>query len=528
MATSNNQVIIVGAGHNGLIVAFYLAKAGLRPLVLERRHIIGGSAVTEELHPGFRCPTVQHSLGPMIPKVVADLQLEKNGLGMITPDVRVFAPRLEGPPVCLYQDASRTARALETISSHDAKAYPKFLSSFAAIGKVLEPVMSMTPPSINEPAKESLWELAKLGMKFRGLSKKDAFRLLRWVPMAVADLAAEWFETETLRAIIAARGVYCSLAGPWSAGTSSGLLMQAALNGNAIAPSLFVKGGIGSLTQSIATSATAAGAQIRTGVHVKSIQVDGGKVSGVVLSNGEEIAATTVISNADPRSTYLNLLDPVELDPDFRMGIHNYRCMGSSAKVNLALSDLPEFIGTKSDRAIMAGRIHIGPEIDYLEQAYDAAKYGAPSPHPFLDITIPSLTDPSLAPQGGHVMSIHVQYTPFKLKSGDWNLHRKALGETVIKTLSEYAPNVNGLIIAQQVLTPLDLEEQFGLSGGHILHGEPSLDQLFAFRPLHGWAQYRSPIKGLYLCGSGTHPGGGVTGAPGFNAGREILKDLKA
>jgi phytoene dehydrogenase-like protein len=522
MATSSNRVVIIGGGHNGLVAAAYIARAGFKPLVLEGRSVVGGSAVTEEIHPGFKAPTLAHSVGPLLPSVANDLQLDKHGLSWIKPEVNVFSP---GTGVTIYTDAARTARELGSLSAKDAKSYPEFVNSFAQIGKVLAPLLSMTPPSLSEPTKTELWNLGMVGLKFRGLSKRDAFRLLRWGPMAVADLASEWFENEALRAIVAARGIYGASAGPWSAGTSAQLLLQAALDGRAIAPALFVKGGIGALTNALAKAATMAGAQIRTDSRVKSINVKSGKVESVTLESGEEIACSTLVSNANPKSTLLRLLDPTYLDPDFRLKLGNYRSNGSAAKVNLALSALPNFSGAKDGS--LSGRIHIGPDIDFMERAFDESKYGDFSTHPHMDITIPSLTDSSLAPSGAHVMSIHVQYAPYKLKNGDWNSRRNEFGDAVVSSLATFAPNIGSLIQARQVLTPVDIEEKFGMFGGHILHGEPALDQLLTFRPLLGWAQYRTPIKGLYLCGSGTHPGGGVTGAPGFNASREIVKDLK-
>ncbi|MEP6708343.1 MAG: NAD(P)/FAD-dependent oxidoreductase, partial [Pyrinomonadaceae bacterium] len=374
-----------------------------------------------------------------------------------------------------------------------------------------------------------LWNLGKLGLAFRGLGKRDAYRLLRWGPMAVADLVAEWFETELLRATIAARGIFGAFAGPWSAGTSTGLLWQAAMDGHAIAPASFIKGGMGGLTQALAKAAQQAGVAIRTGAEVERIDTTTDKASRVLLKNGEEIAARAIVSNADPRTTFLRLIDPIDLDPNFLLKIRNYRAKGISAKINLALSGLPSFAGIDGDQAKskLSGRIHVGPDIDYLERAFDAAKYGNYSPAPYMDITVPSLTDPSLAPAGAHVMSVYVQYAPYKLKTGDWNSRREEFGDAMINALSLYAPNLKELIVARQVITPLDLEQTYGLSEGHIHHGEQSLDQFFTFRPILGWAQYRTPIKGLYLCGAGTHPGGGVTGGPGANAAREIIKDLK-
>jgi phytoene dehydrogenase-like protein len=333
-----------------------------------------------------------------------------------------------------------------------------------------------------------------------------------------------------LRAAIAARGIHGAFAGPWSAGTSAGLLWQAAMDGHAIAPSTFCKGGMGAFTEALANSARAAGVEIRTDSGVTSIGIDDNGVSQVSLDAGEEIRARAVVSNADPRTTFLKLVDPTWLDPSFVSKVRNYRATGVSAKINLALSGLPAFSGIDTQDAAtkLSGRIHVGPDIDYLERAFDAAKYGDYSPRPYLDITIPSLLDPDLAPAGAHVMSVYVQYAPYQLKDGDWNSRRDEFADNAINVLSDYAPNLKELIVARQVITPLDLEETYGMSGGHIHHGEQSLDQSFTFRPLIGWAQYRTPIKGLYLCGAGTHPGGGISGGPGANAAREIIKDFKA
>jgi phytoene dehydrogenase-like protein len=524
-----HDIIIIGSGHNGLVTACYLAKAGLKPLVLERREIVGGACITEEIHPGFQCSTLAQNVGPLLPQIVKDLQLEGHGLEVINPAVRVFSLSTNGASICIYEDTKRTADALTHLSAKDANSYPDFVSTFARIGHAISPLLTMTPPDIDKPAKSELWSLGKLGWAIRGLGKKDEYRLLRYGPMAVADLAAEWFETELLRATVAARGIFGAFAGPWSAGTSAALLMQAATDGHAIAPSTLVKGGTGALTQALAKAATAAGAEIRTSADVTGVQIKDGQAIGVVLASGEEISARVVISNADPRATFLKLVDPSELDPSFLTKIRNYRAHGTVAKVNLALSALPKFSGLSDGDALekLSGRIHIGPDIDYLERAFDAAKYGDFSPASHMDINIPSLNDSTLAPNGAHVMSIHAQFAPYQLKTGDWTSRREELGDTVVNVLSDYAPNLKELIVGRQVITPFDLEHTYGLSGGHIHHGEMSLDQLFAFRPLIGWAQYRTPIKGLYLCGAGTHPGGGVTGACGANASREIVKDMK-
>jgi phytoene dehydrogenase-like protein len=541
-----HDVLIIGAGHNGLVTAFYLAKAGLKPLVLERRSVTGGAAITDEFHPGFKCSTLAHAAGPLAPAIIRDMQLVHHGLEMIRPEVRVFAPSPDGPgggALLLYDDAARSAESIAKFSKKDAEKFAEFQQTLARIAAVLSRVMADTPPSIDEPSAGDLWRLLLTGKALRGLGQKDMYRLLRWGPMAVADLVGEWFGTELLRATIAARGIFGAFLGPRSAGSSALLLMRAAADPHPAGSASFAKGGMGALTQAMAAAAVSAGARIRTDAAVAQIAVKDGRVDGVVLASGEEIAAPVVISGVDPRRTFLRLIDPVHLAPDFLGRVQNYRSMGTVAKVNLALDALPWFVapgfspapnaapslrsGQTLKAGATAGRIHIGPEIDYLERAFDDAKYGSFSRQPVLDITIPTVTDPSLAPPGKHVMSIYVQFAPYKLKSGDWRSQREALGDAVVRTLSPYAPDLPGLILHRQVITPLDLEETYGLSGGHIFHGELSLDQLFTMRPLLGWARHRTPIQGLYLCGSGTHPGNGLTGLSGANAAREILKDWR-
>ena len=521
------DVIIIGGGHNGLVAASYLARAGLKTLVLERREIVGGISVTEEIAPGFRCSSIAHIAGPLMPRVLSDLQLERNGLELINPAVKVTTLNPAGAPLSIYEDPKRTAKELESFSPADSENYVEFEKSFARIGKVLAPLLEMTPPSLDSPNPGEIWDLSKVGRAFRGLGKKDAYRVLRWGPMAVADLAAEFFATELLRATVAARGIFGAFAGPWSAGTSTPLLWQAALDGKAIAPASFVKGGMGALTAVLARVALNSGAEIKTEAEVAQVRVEDNRAAQVVLKDGTEIKSRAVVSSADPRTTFLKLVDPLDLDPNFISKIRNYRSVGSAAKVNLALSSLPDFVGVESERETLLGRIQVGPDIDYLERAFDDAKYGEYSRHPFMDITIPSILDPSLAPGGAQVMSIHVQFAPYKLKEGDWNSRREEFGDHVVNELTRYAPSIKNLIVGRQVITPLDLERTYGLNGGHLMHGEQSLDQFFTFRPLIGWAQYRTPIAGLYLCGAGTHPGGGVTGGPGVNAAREIIKDLK-
>ncbi|HEU4714751.1 MAG TPA: NAD(P)/FAD-dependent oxidoreductase [Pyrinomonadaceae bacterium] len=489
------DVVIIGGGHNGLVAACYLAKGGLKTLVLERREVVGGGA------------ELDHALGPFSTRIIADLNLR---LELVTPKVRVLALSDDGRSLCIYNnDVAATVKEIEKFSAKDARVYPEFVDSFSRIGRVLAPLVSMTPPSIDQPAAADMWQLGKVGLAFRGLGKKDEYRLLRWGPMAVADLVAEWFETELLRATVAARGISGAFAGPWSAGTSLGLLWQAAMDGSAIGSSVYVKGG---LAQPLADAAKSAGVEIRTSAEVTRIEG-----TQVVLRDGEVVEARAVVSNADPRTTFLKLVDPIDLDPNFLSKMRNYRAPGTVAKVNLTLSGAPAFRGV-DDPEKLAGRIHVGSEIDYLERAFDASKYGEFSREPYLDIAMPS----------SNAMSIQVQFAPYKLKEGDWTTRRDEFADVVIDKLSAYAPNIRDVILDRQVITPLDLEQTYGLSGGHIHHGEQTLDQFFTFRPLIGWAQYRTPLQRLYLCGAGTHPGGGLTGIPGANAAREIARDFKA
>jgi phytoene dehydrogenase-like protein len=521
------DVVIIGGGHNGLVTAFYLAKAGYKPLVLERRPQPGGAAITEEFHPGFRCSTLAHSAGPLRPDIVRDMQLEKHGLKLISPDIATVSLSPDGRALTLYRSLEKSVQEISKFSQKDAARYPEFQQTLSKISKVIAEALALTPPDIDHPSRGDLWGMLQTGRAIRKLGKKDMYRLLRWGPMAVADLAAEYFETELLRATIAARGIFGTFLGPWSAGSSLVLLIRAAGDAHASGLASFAAGGAGAITQAMAAAATEAGAEIRSNAEVIEVTVGNGVASGVVLSSGEEINAQAIISNADPKRTMLKLVDPMHLSPDFVMKLQHYRMPGTVAKVNLALSGLPKFTALKDNDEALSGRILIAPEIDYLERAFDESKYGNFSKQPYLEVALPTVGDPSLAPAGKHVMSIYMQYAPFKLKDRDWESQRVALGDTVVKTLTQYAPNLPELILTHQIITPQDLEDTYGLTSGHIFHGELALDQFFTMRPLLDWAKYNTPIKNLYLCGSGTHPGGGLTGGSGANAAREILKQLK-
>lgn len=526
MAPARHDVLIIGAGHNALVTAFYLAKAGHKPLVLERRDVVGGCAITSEFHAGFKCSTLAHATGPLAADIAADMQLERHGLQMVHPDPRVFAPTPDGRSIILYNDVARCAQSIVPFSQKDALAYPEFARVMQRFSAMLAQMMQLTPPEIDSTSAGDVWKLLPIGRKFRSLGRAEMFRLLRWGPMCVADLVSEFFENELLRATIAARGIFGANLGPWSAGSALLLLLRAASDQNPAGSASFPRGGVGALTQAMAAAAKAAGAEIRTNAAIARIQVKNGAAVGVVLESGEEISARAVISGADPKRTLLGLVDAAHLEPSFAAKMRNFRAKGVAAKVNLALDGLPKFTAA-SDASLLKGRIHIGPELDYLERAFDPSKYGEFSPHPYLDVMIPSLSDSSLAPEGQHVMSIYMQYAPPKLKSGDWDSQREALGDAVVKTLAQYAPGLPSKILHRQVITPADLENTYSLTGGHIFHGELALDQVFTMRPILKSARYATPIRNLFLCGSGTHPGTGLTGASGRNAAREIAGALR-
>jgi len=524
------RVVLIGGGHNALVTAFYLAKGGFKPLVLERREMVGGGAITEEFYPGFRASTLAHTLGPLRADIAKDLQLEGFDYEVIQPDPRVLAPAPDGKALFFYNDAAKTAAGIASLSAKDAAKYTQFAVSLADTAAFFTQLSSITPPAIDHPTPEDFWNLLKTGRGIRNLGKTGIFDLLRWGPMAVADFVAEFFETELLRAAIAARGIFGTALGPWSAGSTAVLLLRAAADPHPVGSAAFPRGGLGSFTHSLAESAKQAGAEIRTDTEIQHIRIKDGTVTGVVLSNGEEIAVEAVVSGADPKRTFFNLVDASQLDPTFANRMKNFRANGTVAKVNLALGGLPSFTALDSSETplkALSGRIHIGPEIDYLERAFDASKYGDFSKAPWLDVTIPTILDPSLAPDGKHVLSAYVQFAPYKLREGNWDARRHDLGHTVAKTLAAYAPNLPDLIESMQVITPLDLETSYGFTGGHIFHGELALDQLFTMRPVLDWARYKTPIRGLFLCGSGTHPGNGLTGASGANAAREIIHALR-
>ncbi len=530
--TTGYDAIVVGAGHNGLTAAAYLASAGLRVVVLEARDRVGGATVTEELSPGVRVPALAHTVGRLRPSVARELALTSHGLSLVSPEVRVFAPQPDGRAVTLWGDLGKSVDALRAWSDDDATAFVEFDRSVRSLARFLTDLGDEAPPDIRTPGFGDALLGLRLGRAFRGLGKADGRTILRVLAEAVADFVAESFETPAIRATLAWRGVRYTAMGPWSAGTTAVLLADAAGNdGGAAGETVFAKGGPSALAEALASAARAAGAEIRTGARVAGIIAADGVATGVALDSGEEVSAPAIVAGIDPKRLLTGLVDPVTLGPSLRWRAGNIRTPGTVAKINLALDGLPDFPATGGDARLLRGRIQVGTtSIDEVERAFDASKYGGISEHPVLEATIPSLVDPSLvagAKDGTHVMSVLLQWVSPRVPAADWAARRDALGDLAISTLETVAPGIGSRVTARSVLTPADLESEYGLTGGHPMHAEPALDSFFLWRPLLGWARYRMPVEGLYLAGSGAHPGGGVTGVPGRNAAREVIADRK-
>jgi phytoene dehydrogenase-like protein len=523
---ATNDVLVIGAGHNGLIAAAYLAKAGKRVTVLERSEQVGGILRGGDLAPGFTAPGLVPTVGRLRASIVRDLKLDRHGFDPITPSVRMFAPGADGAAVTFWDDPGKTADELRLRNAHDAAVFVAFDQKVRAIASFLAYVNIATPPDPKSPGIADALLGLKLGKRFRDLGAKPGREAIRALPMAVADLVQEVFETESVRGPLASRGVLFTAMGAWATGTAYVFLNDSAgTDGGAAGTTVFARGGTAALAETLAGAARSFGATIRTGAEVAAIRTRGARVAGVALADGTEMDASIVVSAADPKTT-LRLCDPIELGPTMVWRAGNIRQPGATGRVNLALSGLPAFDGAK-ETARLEGRVTIAPSIDDVERAMDAVKYGHLAEEPLLEATIPSLVDPSLAPEGKHVMSVVVQAAPRHLRGTDWSTERDRLGDITVKTLERYAPGLGELIEARQVITPEDMETDYGLGGGHIQHAEPALDQFFAWRPLLGHARYRFGLDGLYLAGSGAHPGGGITGGPGANAARQLLKDLK-
>jgi phytoene dehydrogenase-like protein len=517
------DVVVIGGGHNGLTAAAYLARAGRKVLVLERRHVVGGAAVTEEVFEGFRFSVCSYVVSLLRPEIIRELDLPSHGLEILPLD-GTFTPMPNGDYLWRNNDHARTRREIARHSRVDAEAYDEYGKAMIEMGRFVKPILSMLPPDPTSLDPRGLKQLLFLFRRFQQLSRQDQYNQVQLMTMSAVDFLDQWFETDVLKATMSASGIIGTFLGVRSPGTAYVLLhhYMGEIDG-AFRSWGLARGGTGAISDAIAGAARAAGVEIRTEVEVSRILTRGSRAEGVVLQDGTEIGARVVASSLDPRLTFLRLLDPAALPDDFVADIHRYKFRGSSAKVNLALDALPDFTCLPGPGPHLRGAISISPSVDYMERAYDDAKYGRYSSKPYVDIVIPSLTDPSVAPPGKHVMSCFVQYAPYHLKEGAWDEHRDALGDTVIETLAEYAPNLRQIVRHRQVLTPLDLEREWGLSEGNIFQGELTLEQLFFLRPAPGWAQYKTPIENLYMCGSATHPGGGIMGAPGRNAARRIL-----
>lgn len=521
------DVIIVGGGHNGLVAAAYLAGAGRSVLVLEKRELVGGCAVTEEIWPGYKVSTASYLTSLLQERIIRELELERFGYHVDAKDPAFFSAFPDDRYLFMWQDDAKTLAEIAKFSEYDAAIFPAYEHQLARLSAVVESLLLTTPPEFPPRAVGDYVDYLKLAGKLIGLSARDTIALVKVFTKSAADLLDEWFESEEVKVTLATDGVIGANGGPRSPGTAYILLhhVMGSVGGKRGLWG-FVRGGMGAVSNAIADSARSRGAEIRTNSDVEQVLMANGQVRGVVLRGGEEIRASIVASNLTPHQTFLRLLDPRELPPALIAPLGAYRSEGTSCKINLALNGLPNFRalpGTPGPqhRATM----HICPSIEYVERAWDDAKYGKPSQSPLLELTIPTMYDPSLAPSGKHIMGIFLQYAPYTLRDSNWDEQREPFANRVIDLIEEYAPGFRSLIDHMQVLTPLDLERRFGLTGGNIFHGEMSLDQMFVMRPVPGCARYRTPVRGLYLCGSGTHPGGGVMGAPGYNAAREMLRD---
>ena len=530
MAASNTKydAIVIGGGHNGLTTAAYLARAGKNVVVLERRHVLGGAAVTEEVFPGFKFSVCSYVVSLLRPEIIRDLDLPRHGLEILPLD-GTFTPMPNGDYLWRVNDHGKTHREIARHSKLDAEAYDEFGKAMQAMCRFVKPILSMVPPDPHSLNPKELMKLMFLGRRFQGMTSEDKYNQVQLMTMSAIDFLDQWFETDVLKATMSASGIIGTFLGVRSPGTAYVLLhhYMGEIDG-AFRSWGFSRGGTGAISNAIAGAAREAGAEIRTQSGIVKIIVKDGKAKGVVLANGDELYADVVSSSIDPRHTFVEFIDSGHLPADFLEEVRRYKYRGSSGKVNLALDGLPNFKCLPGVGAHLRGAMSISPSVEYMERAYDDAKYGNFSRRPYIDMVIPTLTDPSVAPAGKHILSCFVQYAPYKLRPGlNWDQEKEAFGNNVIDTISEYAPNIKDIILHKQVLTPLDLEREFGLSEGNIFQGELSLEQLFFLRPVPGWAQYRTPIKNLYMCGSATHPGGGIMGANGRLAAIEILKDHK-
>lgn len=521
---SQYDVIVVGGGHNGLICGAYLAKAGKKVLVLERRGVLGGVCVTEAIWPGYRVSTTSYVMSMMQYPVIKELELQQFGFELL-PAEGLFVPFPDGRSFVMWDDPRRTAEEVAKFSRKDARIYPEFDTFLQRASKVVRELLWETPPSPLTKSPAEFWRMLKIALKLRGL-ERDFFRFVDLMTVSIADFLDQYFESDEVKAVLAYYGSIGTFGGPKTPGTAYVLLHHLMGDLGGAGGWGFMRGGMGGIPGSVARSAARWGMETRTDAPVAEVLVRDGRATGVRLVSGETITANVVVSNADPKTTFLKLLDDAQLPPDFVADIRNFRVASSAFKVNLALSELPQYTAfTKNIGLSYPTYVHIGPSIEYLEQAYLEARQGRPSRRPFISAVVPTVSDPDLAPPGYHILNLFGGHAPYELKGTTWEQERECFANDVIETMAEYAPNIPDAIVHRHVLLPPDLESIYGLPNGNIFHGELTLDQLFFSRPAPGYADYRTPVKGLYLCGSGTHPGGGVMGMSGHNAAREILKD---
>jgi len=524
---ANYDAIIIGAGHNGLVAGAYLARAGKKILLLERRSILGGIAVTEEIFPGYKIPTCAHLAGNFSQKIISDLELERHGFKLLPLTPLLFAPRQDGQGLVIRREFPDAAQEIARHSKSDADRFQPFCELLKRLSEFLAMLYQAPVPNKANPRNFHLVKFLELAWKFHRLGARDMHEFLRILPMSIADLLSEWFESDLLKGALAGRAMLASFVGPRQQGSAFNFLHHQLGQSNGALPTAgFVRGGIGGLSEALCAAAKSYGAEIRSATEVTKIITANNLATGIVLKSGEEIRAERIVSGVDIKQTLLGLVEPTALDPHFLLQVKNIRSRGTVAKINLALDSLPMF--SSGDQAALGGIIHIGPSLVYLERASDDAKYGRFSKRPFLEITIPSIADPSLAPADQHVMSVWMQSAPYELRESNWQAARQPLGDAVVRTIEEYAPGFSQTILDRQVLTPLDLEETYKLTQGHPYHAEMALDQIFFMRPVPGWSAYQTPIENLYVCGSGTHPGGGVTGLPGYYAAQVITKNWHA
>jgi len=528
--THSYDAIVVGAGHNGLTAAAYLARAGLSVLVLERREIVGGCCVTEEIAPGCRASTTSYIASMLRPEVIRDLDLGAHGLRMVPCDPSILVPFDDGTVLPWWAQSERAVAEFRKISPRDAETFVRVDERLKKLARYFQPFFLRPPPNVSATGVAGFMELLRTGKHFRGISGNEIAQIVSFFTGSLGEFLDRHYESEKMKTLILANNVYGKHGGPYQPGSALGLLFHLLSGGETETQGFYghVIGGMGAITQALASVAKRFGAETRTSSPVAKISARNGRARGVILEDGTEFESRFVLSNADPKRTFLGLLDSADLPEDFRRAVEGIKMDGPCAKVNFVLSEEPRVNGmprdwTRAQRSLFT----LVPSLEYAERCYDRAKWGEIPEELWVDCVVASNVDDTLAPGGKHIMTCFVQYAPYRLRHGSWDEKRELLGDRVVKKIAEYAPNVPGAILARQILTPLDLERTYGLTEGNIFHGDLSLEQLFFMRPIPGWANYRTPIKGLYLCGAGAHPAGGVTGAPGYNAAHQVLRDLK-